>query len=709
MINTIHGMPYQPVGNLLIEFPGHENYTNYYRDLDISKAVASVSYKVGEITFQREIFSSLADQVIILRLSANKPGQINCYLDFTSPQQHQKILTNSKITVTGITTSHDGVEGKLKFCTLIEPLVRRGNMVKKDSTIEITMADEVIIYISTATNFVNYKELSVNEIQKANTYLETPIIKEYARALTDHIIAYQEYFNRVELYLGETDSVRNPTDQRIIDFKQGNDPQLADLYFQFGRYLLISSSQPGGQPANLQGIWNHRQKPPWESKYTLNINCEMNYWPAEVTNLSEMHQPLFSMIKDLSVTGMESASILYDARGWVVHHNTDIWRFTGIIDRATYGMWQSGSSWLTQHLWQHYLYTGDTAFLLEYYPVMKSAAQFYVDELVREPETGYLVIGPSNSPENKFRGICAVSAGTTMDNQLMFDLFSNVIRSSKILNMDKAFADTLVYLKTQLPPMQIGQYSQLQEWMFDWDDTTDHHRHVSHLYGLYPGNQISPYRTPFLFQAAKQSLLYRGDESTGWSMGWKVNLWARLLDGNHAYKLISDQLSPALRPDKKDKGGTYFNLLDAHPPFQIDGNFGCTAGMAEMLVQSHDGAVHILPALPDQWEEGYIERLRARGCFTIDIKWSDVKPETVKVYAALGGNLRLRSYWELSSEYGNELKHATGENKNPFYALNPVPDPLVSEKASIKLPVLKTIFEYDIPTEAGKTYTFAVK
>jgi alpha-L-fucosidase 2 len=707
--SPVNGMPYQTVGDLYLSFHNHENYSNYYRELDISNAISKVSYKVDGVKYTREIFASFPDDIIMIKLSASEPGKLNFDISLTSPQQHNVIVSNKMLEMKGITTDHEGIPGKVNFTTMVKPLIVNGEINPKDTILTIQNSDEVILYVSTSTNFIKYNDITGNPDKKAANFLELAMNSDYETAKKNHIEFYKSYFERVKLDLGKTDSTNKPTNVRIQEFKHGNDPQLATLYFQFGRYLLISSSQPGGQPANLQGIWNHMLKPPWESKYTININCEMNYWPAEVTNLTELNEPLFRMIQELSITGRESANKLYNARGWVVHHNTDIWRVTGIFDQATYGMWQSGSNWLTQHLWQHYLFSGDVDFLREYYPIMKSAAQFYVDELVVEPNKGYLVIGPSNSPENKYMNIASSSAGTTMDNQLLFDLFSNVIHSSEILGVDKEFADTLKMVKEKLAPMQIGQYNQLQEWLYDWDNPEDKHRHVSHLYGLYPSNQISPYRSPELFQAAKQSLIYRGDESTGWSMGWKVNLWARLLDGNHAFKLIKDQISPAKRPNGEVHGGTYPNLLDAHPPFQIDGNFGCTSGIAEMLVQSHDGFVYILPALPDDWSNGKVEGLKIRGGFEIDITWEQGKLKTFKVYSDLGGNLRLRVKNEIISKSGTELKKATGINPNPLFTINPIKEPLISGKAKIQLPEITQTFLYDIDTQSGKEYIFELK
>lgn len=708
IVNPVNGMPYQPIGDLRIHFPGHENYTNYYRDLDIAHAVSSVSYTIDGVTYKREMISSFTEQVLIIRLTADKPGQINCEISMNSPNDYERKIIDNQVVVTGISKDHEGIEGRVKFYSIVKPEIQGGSIEQKDTSLVIKNADEAIVYLSIATNFVNYKDISANPEERARQSMRLHDGKKYDELVQNHVDFYHEYFKRVSLDLGKTESVSKPIDIRLEEYKTADDPQMVVLYFQYGRYLLICSSQPGGQPATLQGIWNHLRKPPWESKYTININCEMNYWPAEVTNLTELNEPMFSMLEDISVTGREGARDLYDARGWVAHHNTDIWRVTGIFDRAIYGLWQSGSSWLTQHLWQHYLYTGDVEFLKETYSIMKGAAEFYVDELVEEPHTGYLVIAPSNSPENKYLGLASASAGTTMDNQLLFDLFNNVITSSEILNRDKEFADTLKDLLTRIAPMQIGQYSQLQEWLYDWDDTADHHRHVSHLYGLYPSNQISPYRSPELFQAARNSLQYRGDESTGWSMGWKVNLWARLLDGNHAYKLITDQISPAVRPGQKDKGGTYVNLLDAHPPFQIDGNFGCTAGIAEMLMQSHDGFIYVLPALPDNWKDGEVKGLKARGGFTIDIKWKEGKIKMLTVHSELGGNCRLRTLDPLHYKNSTLIPQAEGENNNPYYQLNKIKDPLISPEAQIEDIRLKPTYLYDVDTKAGGTYWFVL-
>ncbi|KAF2514888.1 glycoside hydrolase family 95 protein [Flavobacterium foetidum] len=700
-----YGMPYQTAGSVWLDFHEHEKFSNYKRDLDIENAVTSVSYKVNGISYKREILASFSDDVIIVKLTADKKKSISFSITSTSPQLLNSVRTAENILIfEGTSGSVDNKVGEINYVGQVGCTLKGGILTAKEDKLFIDKADEVVIRISLATNFKNYKELSENPFQKSKVILEKASQKNYAAAYQNHVSAYQKYFNRVRLNLGDSPQSKKTTDVRIKEFNTNYDPQLVALYFQFGRYLLISSSQPGNQPANLQGIWNHKLSPPWDSKYTVNINTEMNYWPAETTNLSEMHQPLFSMLKDLAVTGQESAKEMYHARGWNLHHNTDLWRITGIVDGGFYGMWPMGGAWLTQHLWQHYLYTGDTTFLKEYYPVMKGAAQFYLDVLQEEPEKKWLVVSPSISPENTYQSGVGVSAGTTMDNQLVFDVFNNIINASKVLETDHKFADSVAVALKRLPPMQIGQYSQLQEWLYDWDKPNDKHRHISHLYGLFPSGQLSPLRTPELVEAAKNTLVSRGDVSTGWSMGWKVNWWARLLDGNKAFKLIKDQLRPAPMESKGESGGTYPNLFDAHPPFQIDGNFGCTAGISEMLLQSYDGVVHLLPALPDEWVKGNVSGLKAQGGFEIeDMKWDKGKITSVTIKSNLGGNLRLRSHSKLK---GKVLTIAKGENPNPFFKISEIQNPIISAKAKLIGIKIPTVFEYDITTEKGGSYTF---
>ena len=652
---------YQSLADLHLTMENEDTVSHYKRWLDLETGITSVTYTAHGVDYRRDVFSSTPDQVIVVRITASKPRSISlkAQLRGVRNQAHSNYATDyflmdrlgdDALQLTGKSADYMSVEGKLRYEARLQAVKAGGSFQEENEKLSIKDADTVTLYFAAATNFVDYKNVSADEHQRVVDYLDGIEGKSYDDIRNAAVADYKSLFDRVSLDLPITKNSYLPTNERMSTISSSPDPAMAALSYQFGRYVLISSSRPGTEAANLQGIWNQDMNPDWDSKYTTNINLEMNYWPVESANLSECAEPLTTLVKEVTDQGAQVAKTNYGAKGWVLHQNTDIWRVAAPMDGPAWGTFTVGGAWLTTHLWEHYLYTQDEAYLKEVYPVMKGAVQFFMDFLVEHPNGKWLVTNPSTSPENFpkspgnqpfFEEITAsirpgtmICAGSTIDMQILTDLFGYYLEATKVLNTDQSFADSVQRARDRLVPPLIGKDGTLQEWTEDWEQMEKNHRHFSHMYGLYPGHVISVRQNPELKSACTKVLEQRGDGSTGFSRGWKMALWARLYDGNRADKIFKQYLKEQCYPQLFSMNGT---------ALQIDGTMGVTAGITEMLLQSHEPAIEILPSLPDDWHTGSFKGVCARGAFEMNIAWKEGKMGEVEILSKKGKTCRIRA------------------------------------------------------------------